>query len=174
MTNTPTEYNKLCVLEEILNLTKCKKKGAKSINELLEISCQLCTDMDLYETDDNGDFVYIEKDDELFPIKIDITFENIITNGLTTDMLLKICEYLKVPLNKFQYETNYIEDKLFKQSINSSKSKSKGLNLVVEKITYISSKKSITFTDLMESSNARTAYSIDSKRKRKTKLKLLS
>jgi hypothetical protein len=88
--------------------------------------------MDLYETDDNGDFVYIEKDDELFPIKIDITIENIITNGLTTDILLKICEYLKVPLNIFQYATNYLEDRLFKQSINSSKSKSKGLNLVVE------------------------------------------
>ena len=102
------------------------------MTELLETSCQLCTDMDLYETDDNGDFVYIEKDDELFPIKIDITIENIIRNGLTTDILLKICEYLKVPLNKFQYETNYIEDKLFKQSINSSKSKSKCLNLVVE------------------------------------------
>ena len=102
------------------------------MNELLETSCQLCTDMDLYETDDNGDFVYIEKDDELFPIKIYITIENIITNGLTTDMLLKTCEYLKVPLNIFQYQTNYLEDKLFKQSINSSKSKSKGLNLVVE------------------------------------------
>jgi hypothetical protein len=154
MTNTPTEYNKLSGLEEILNLTKCKKKGAKTMNELLETSCQLCTDMDVYETDDNGDFVYIEKDDDFFPVEI--------------------CKYLKVQLNIFQYQTNYLENKLFKQSINSSKSKSKGLNLVVEKITYISSKKSITFTDLMESSNTPTAYSIDSKRKRKTKLKLLS
>ena len=34
MTNTPTEYNKLSGLEEILNLTKCKKKGAKTMNKI--------------------------------------------------------------------------------------------------------------------------------------------
>ena len=169
MTNTPTGYNKLCGLKEILNLTGCKKKGAKSMNELLQTSCQLCKDIDLYETDDNCDFVYIEKDDEWFPIKIDITIENIITNGLIIDMLLKICEYLKVPLNIFLYKTNYLEDKSFKQSINSSKSKSKCLNLVVENNHVYLIEESIAFTNLMESSNTPTAYSIDANRKRKTK-----
>jgi hypothetical protein len=41
----------------------------KSINDLLETSCQLCTDMELYETDDNGGLVNTEKDDEFPPIK---------------------------------------------------------------------------------------------------------
>jgi hypothetical protein len=93
--NAPNEtgFGKLCRFNEILNPTKGTRKHARIIDELIETTVSICGDYRLYETNEIGDMQYFEINDELEPIQVDITRENIIKYGITKEILFKLCEY---------------------------------------------------------------------------------
>jgi predicted GNAT family acetyltransferase len=131
-TNTPTEYNKLCCFVEILNLTGGTRKRARTIEELTQTTANLCEDLPLYETDETGDFLFMDNGDELIPIPSAMTPDNIIKNGITQDMLFRLCESLKIPLCVFYYEDDTTRHKLKRETTNTSTKKQKGLTGIIE------------------------------------------
>jgi len=130
--NTPTEYNKLCCFVEILNLTGGTRKRARTMEELTQTTAKLCEDLPLYETDETGDFLFMEEGDELIPIPSTVTPDNIVKNGITQDMLFRLCESLKIPLCVFYYEDDTTRHKLKRKSSITPTDKHKGLIGILE------------------------------------------
>jgi len=130
--NTPTEYNKLCCFVEILNLTGGTRKRARTMEELTQTTAKLCEDLPLYETDETGDFLFMDNGDELIPIPASMTPENIVKNGITQDMLFRLCESLKIPLCVFYYEDDTTRHKLKRKSSINPTDKHKRLIGIIE------------------------------------------
>ena len=126
-TNTPTTYNKLCGIVELIEITGGKKRNATTVPELLHVFVKLCSHCELYKTDNNGDFIY----DRLQPIQVEVTVKNIMENGITTEMLMTVCNELKVKINLFTHD----DTGQVKRETNSGEISHQGgktLNLIVE------------------------------------------
>ena len=125
--NTPTSYNKLCGVVELLEITGGKKRNAKTILELLEYFVKVCSDCALYKTDANGDFMY---NFLMTPIPVSVTVDNLKKNGITTEMLMRVCTELNVKLNIFTYSISGVKRETNRSQISYQGGKT--LNIIAE------------------------------------------
>jgi len=125
--NTPTSYNKLCGVVELLEITGGKKRNAKNILELLEYFVKVCSRCALYKTDANGDFMY---NFLMTPIPVEVTVDNLKRNGITTEMLMVVCTELNVKLNIFTYSVNGVKRETNRSQISYQGGKT--LNIIAE------------------------------------------
>jgi len=125
-----SEYNltdpKLCVYNEVLTLYNNQYKKKKTLNDLLTITIEKGKTIPLYRTDENGDICYNGTN----PIQEILTITNIIKNGANKEILILLCNTLKIPLNIYEWITNDNNFKLCKQSCEYNKRK--GLNVLIE------------------------------------------
>lgn len=120
----PEEINtaKLCAFNELLS--GFRKKGCRSIDELINTALLCSKDTTLYKVDDIGNIIQP-------PTKLDITRENLLNNGMNTEMLIKICTYLKIKINLFQHVCNKERFRL-ERITNTIPSERKALNCYVK------------------------------------------
>lgn len=120
----PTEINstKLCAFNELLS--GFRRKGCRNFNELIETATKCKEGIALYKTDNDGNLTRP-------PEKIEINHDNIISNGINTELLLKICTYLKIKCNIFQHLMNNDNFKLYRMT-NDIPSEKKALNCYIK------------------------------------------
>jgi len=130
-TNTPynLEIKNMCVVNEILTLTKGTRRGAENLEDIINIIYNL-KEIELYKCDEEGHIIYKLGQ----PVKALITKENILKYGVNKIILKKLCLYLNIILNIFYYDFKggffYLEkERIIK---DDNKNKNKSLSVIID------------------------------------------
>jgi hypothetical protein len=128
-TNSPysLDIKNMCVVNEILTLTKGTKRGAETFEDIINIISYKLEDIELYKCNEDGHIIYkLGK-----PVKAPITRDNILKYGVNKIILKKLCLYLNIILNIFYYEVNEGFFFLEKEKIIKEENKNKNKSLCV-------------------------------------------